>query len=291
MACSYPNIATFRELSELIESECRPWYLDGPNGVDWIFRNSITERREQDIYVDYVRDITTADRLRHWTAPLSPPCFFLQYRMPNSVKLIKKLFEIGAGSAEGLAVIADIWRSFEPKPETNRDRLRSLINRTLDRLAHRCGALDGPARQLILSNWPFPLWSLTMEVRRRTNGDLEALKKVRNHKIIWIEETEAKRDPPPEISRTKVEMMTGAYLAWQREVDAAVIGLLASLDGKRPPSVRGRTEVPGKRFIISYLATIASRGLPCRALLGGFDGIGKKTKGREIFWWLSYLDA
>ena len=37
MACDFPRIASFKELSSLVEGECRPWYLDGPNGIDWIF--------------------------------------------------------------------------------------------------------------------------------------------------------------------------------------------------------------------------------------------------------------
>ena len=36
-ACAYPRIQSFEELCEFVESECRPWYLDGPNDVDWIF--------------------------------------------------------------------------------------------------------------------------------------------------------------------------------------------------------------------------------------------------------------
>ena len=38
--------------------ESRPYDLDGPNRVDWIFPNSIVAERDQALYVDYVRDIT-----------------------------------------------------------------------------------------------------------------------------------------------------------------------------------------------------------------------------------------
>ena len=69
MTCSYPRIASFRELSELVDSECRSYYLDGPNWVDWISPNSISANREQALYVDYVRDITDAVGEYHWTTP------------------------------------------------------------------------------------------------------------------------------------------------------------------------------------------------------------------------------
>ncbi len=51
MVCRYPRIASFAELAELVESEWRPWYLDGPNGVDWIFPNSISQKRENDMLI------------------------------------------------------------------------------------------------------------------------------------------------------------------------------------------------------------------------------------------------
>ena len=54
MACTYPRIATFGELCNLVKQESRPVYLDGPRGVDWIFPNSISWERQQALYVDYV---------------------------------------------------------------------------------------------------------------------------------------------------------------------------------------------------------------------------------------------
>ena len=69
ITCSYPKIASFGELSKLVESECRPWYLDGPNGIDWILPNAISAEREQALYVDYMRG-----RHRRWRrVPLDGP--------------------------------------------------------------------------------------------------------------------------------------------------------------------------------------------------------------------------
>ena len=49
MTCSYPRIASFKELCELVERELRPYYLDGPNWVDWIFPNSIAVERAKPV--------------------------------------------------------------------------------------------------------------------------------------------------------------------------------------------------------------------------------------------------
>ncbi len=61
MANSFPYISSFGELEELIQLERRPYYLDGPRGVEWIFPNLINTTREGTMYIDFVRDITETD--------------------------------------------------------------------------------------------------------------------------------------------------------------------------------------------------------------------------------------
>ena len=125
MMCSYPNIWLFEEMSNLVKCEFRPWYLDGPNWVDWIFRNSIREEREQALYVDYVRDDTAGTP--YWRAPDPPTRVSSQNEESDCVNLVQALFEAGAVSTDGLAEIADVWRRFTPAPDTDRMELRSLI--------------------------------------------------------------------------------------------------------------------------------------------------------------------
>lgn len=222
MACKYPSIASFGELSELVESESRPWYLDGPNRVDWIFRNSLVEKREHDLYVDYVPDVTDAKGAYHWVAPASPPPpfpFLSQYRASDCVTLVQFLSGAGALSAGGLDEIADLWRGFAPAPDADREQLNRLIVETLDRLALHCGTVEEGAAQFIVSHWPFPLWSLTMKEPRPDVADLDVLREQRQCAVEWIEETEAKRDPPPAISRATVEDLSEAYAAWGSDVE------------------------------------------------------------------------
>ena len=220
MACTYPLIASFGELSELVENKCRSWHLDGPNGIDWIIPNSIAAEREYILYVDFVQDITDTAGDYYWTAPAAPPPGSSQYATPDSVSLAQALAQAGASSPEGLAEIADIWRQFVPEPNMHREDLHDLIVHTLDRLAHSGYALDEPTMGFIVSRWPFPLWPLTMKEPRPPDGDLEELREVRQRAIEWIEETEAKRDPAPAISRPKVEELNDAYAAWKRDADA-----------------------------------------------------------------------
>ena len=219
-ACEYPRIASFGELSDLVERECRPWYLDGPNDIDWIFSNSISAKRERDLYVDYVQDVTNAAGACLWIAPAPPDDSQSQYPTSDCVMLVQSLSQAGAVSAGGLAEVADIWRGFTPEPYTDREELHCLILETLDRLARPCGTVDEGVARFIVWHWPFPLWPLTIREPRPDDGDLDGLREKRELTIDWIKETEARRDPTPAISRSKVEKLHDAYTAWQSDFDA-----------------------------------------------------------------------
>jgi len=53
-----------------MERERRRFYLDGPNGIDWIFPRAISTDREQAMYVDYVKDFTdVSGGERLWISP------------------------------------------------------------------------------------------------------------------------------------------------------------------------------------------------------------------------------
>ena len=245
MTCCFPNIRSFKELCELVEQELRPYYLDGPNSVDWVFPNSILAEREQSLYVDYVRDITDEAGDCYWNTPYSPPSSPLQYETPECVKLSKALSETGANSPKCLAIMARIWRGFKPDSETDRKRLWDLIVLTLDQLTKAGQAVGGDpiTSSLIIKSWSFPLWSLTITEPRASPEELNELREQRTRTIDWIQSTEVKRDPPPAISRSKVEALGNAYAAWRREVDSAT----SSSPGPPKGGIRWRSSEEIKR--------------------------------------------
>ncbi len=247
LTCSYPNIASFGELNGLIELERQPFYLDGPNTVDWIFANSITTERERAIYVDYVKDITERSGGYAWIAPDTRSPFFTTYRPPESVELCRALCEAGAKWAEGVAVIADAWRGFELDEGTSRDDLQDLIVSMLNALLQSGhGVRDEAARDRIVSSWSFPLWPFGLS-RKPRGKTLEELRQERRRAIEWIEKTERRRDPPPLIDKAKVEAMGGAYAAWRTECDQ--VAALRRQGKKGSLSLR---ELAGHRELDSY---------------------------------------
>lgn len=223
MACEFPMIESFEDLSEFVESECLPRYLDGPSGVDWIFPNAISENREHELYVDYVQEVTDTAGACFWISPTPPVIFLSQYQTSDCVTLAQALFEAGAFSTNGLADIADVWRVFEPTSKTGRGELRDLIGESLRRLGSHWGAVEEDKAGFIKSHWPFPLWPLTLNEPRQTDDNLERLREERRRAVQWKEETEAKRNPPPAVSRSVVEDVSDAYAAWRSDVEARAV--------------------------------------------------------------------
>ena len=142
------------------------------------------------------------------------------YRTPTSVNVAQAICSVGASTPKGLDIIANIWRGFEPTSETSDEDLKSLKILTLERL-HEEGLYSScnSDEQLIMANWSFPLWPLRIRLEQKEKKNLRDLRSEREKYIRWIEETEAKRNPPPIISRDKIEALSEAYGEWEIERD------------------------------------------------------------------------
>ena len=159
--------ANFAEVMHNVDRERQEHYLDGPNDVDWIFPNSITQRREDDLYVGYVRDDTEegGQGERRWT----PPSVYDQVVFaPSSavVRLASALHETNATTPKGLSVIAKIWRSVDMRDDMGITELMGLNWRTLEVLDDRGLLASSPHETyaVIRNDWIFPLWSLDLRI-------------------------------------------------------------------------------------------------------------------------------
>ena len=172
----------FAEVKKLIDLERREHYLDGPSDVDWIFPNRITQRREDDLYVGYVRDDTEGDGQgeRYWTYPSrlrvsGPPLIYT----PAVITLVRALHQAGATTPDGLAVIAEVWRPVEVDAEMGRSELLELNCRTTEILKDSDVLASAPPKvdeDIIQNKWIFPLWSLDL---RRCKVKKETLREDR----------------------------------------------------------------------------------------------------------------
>ena len=155
----------YQELTRNVELERESHHLDGPNDVDWIFPNDITQRREDELYVGYMQaDSREGEQGNcYWNAPAKME-IGLGYYTSNIVHLIQALHAAQATTPEGLSVIAETWRPVIIRPQMQSREVKSLNLQTLEELERRnilgCGSTK--AQGLILDLWPFPLWPLDL---------------------------------------------------------------------------------------------------------------------------------
>lgn len=147
-------------------------YLDGPSGVDWIFRNEVESRREESLYVDFVQ---TDDGETFWQSPgIYGDSGFVT--TPSAVRLVGALHRAGASTAAGLTLVDEIWHDFVPTSSTHWQEVKERTYRTLkawDAAGLAAEASTEDAQQ-ILESWTFPLHSL--ELKRKVPVDLDELR-------------------------------------------------------------------------------------------------------------------
>ncbi|MCY3599694.1 MAG: AbiV family abortive infection protein [Gemmatimonadetes bacterium] len=213
--------ADFAEVKRAIDRERRPYYLDGPNDVDWIFSNSATTNRERSMYVDYVQDITEQDGEYDWVSPTAEdePWQYSE-ATPTSLLVARALLGLGVTTPSGLSIVADVWRPFRPRPDTRFPELSRKIRETLFRVMESglCSQSDAALlARTVIDHWPFPLWSL--DLRSAPEPTPQELREERKVYIREFTEIDAQRDPPPQIQRDKVEALSRTYDAWRDEED------------------------------------------------------------------------
>ncbi len=175
--------ADFKEVREGVARECKAYYVDGPTGADWIFRNDIIRVREEALYVDYVAN---DDGTHRWVSPqamekLSSRMFFSEHGV---IRVMRALHAMGFGTPAALAMLARLWRRSILTDETHHSVLETAIRETLSAL-RESGVPppnDDTAYGTILERWPFPLHTLPM---RRIETSKEELRGIQHQ---WHEE-------------------------------------------------------------------------------------------------------
>lgn len=136
-------------------------YLDGPNDVDWIFRNDIIREREEAVYVDYV----ATDQGHAWHCPDPERLrIYMWNRQPNVLGVARALRAAGLCSPASLRVIADYWRGIALDEGVEGFRTRELNHRTLQLLdeANLLRRRPQSDYQFIVNEWRLPLYPLDL---------------------------------------------------------------------------------------------------------------------------------
>lgn len=158
--------ANFADVRSYVDSARVALYLDGPEGFEWIFRNQIIERREQQIYVDYIQ----ADEEHHWVSPNRLLCLAPIFP-PTILNVARALAKAGMTAAPALAIVAGLWRGYHICDATSWGELHQKNTEVLTAL-QGCGLLrQGSDADLIRERWAFPLFALDLTEDRSVSID------------------------------------------------------------------------------------------------------------------------
>ena len=158
--CSWRPV-NFDEVTRHVNINHQAFYLDGPMDVDWIFYNDILSKREDRLYVNYVK----GDNNYYWQRPHTT--YSEMGYLPSAVIEIAAALEAtGVMSSEGLALVAEIWRKVKVEPELTYDKLTELNLRTLTLLQEQGALKDAPdaSYACVRDQWPFPLYPLDLSL-------------------------------------------------------------------------------------------------------------------------------
>ena len=173
----------FGDIHEAIERECHEYYLDGPNSVDWIFRNEILQMREENIYVDYIEsdgDHMWLTPKRYYHPELS---LFTPYLRPQVVEVSTALWQAGCTKPNSLLLIANNWRTIQMTDDFSWHQLTELNCKTLEELDNHnlLNTQQETACSTIINKWLFPLYSIDIRIIK---VDKEKLKEIREDRFF-----------------------------------------------------------------------------------------------------------
>jgi hypothetical protein len=171
----------FEEVQSIVTGYRVSHYLDGPNDVDWIFRNQIEERRESELYVDLI----SKEGGLEW---YSPTDWWRRYAMlqdlrefsvlkPPVCNIFLVMQEIGLFSQKALDIMTKTWKDITIG-KTTRWGSYVAVNEAFLRECDAERALPSriasEAQDQIIDQFLYPLCGLDLGVVEVTVEELQA---------------------------------------------------------------------------------------------------------------------
>lgn len=123
-------------------------------------------------------DYVESDDGHQWLAPSDDEMLISFYMPPQTLRIAQALYRTGMTTADGLAIVAKIWRQVDVHLEFRWDEAEAKNKKTLDEL-ERNGLLNpdcGNVYWNVVREWPMPLYTLDL---RRLDVDREKLEETR----------------------------------------------------------------------------------------------------------------
>lgn len=145
--------ADLAEIEKFLHHFRRSHFLDGPNDVDWIFRNEIDAQRESALYVDFI----ASEDGDYWESPADRS----DYRhVPNIVGLVESMNKIGLCTTQSLNASADTWAEIDIADRAlHWQTVLQANQKIISHLEKSSSATESDARR-VTSLWIHPLNAL-----------------------------------------------------------------------------------------------------------------------------------
>jgi len=169
------------EIRQYMDRQRQTLYLDGPNDVDWVFRNDVLRKREESVYVDYVAYLDNFKDEHYWHSPDPRRIRLVLWKdRPKILDVALAIHGAGMTGETALARIADLWRDSPMDDTIKWPVLRQLNVRTLEILeeANLLRARPNLVFERVADNWLFPLFPLDL---RELQIDSERLREAQQN--------------------------------------------------------------------------------------------------------------
>jgi AbiV family abortive infection protein len=160
------------EIKEFVDGQRDSYFVDGPEGFEWVFRNAELAKREGRMYVDYC---VNADGRAEWDSPdkwgWKP---FVVAAPSGAVKLVQSLARIGILSTAGLNAIQDAWRGAPIDIGWQEVRER---NWTTIKILDEAGGIQEATKTDVtraVNHWQMPLLGIELTERKMTLAQARA---------------------------------------------------------------------------------------------------------------------
>jgi hypothetical protein len=169
--CCLRRPSSFCDIRKYIERESQAYYLDGPNGDDWVARNEIIHEREQTLYVDYIEK----EGSRFWLSPEQLDGVGLSGDRAPALVLAEALRDTGCTKPEALDIVARQWANVTISDTSDCWMLQDKNIAILTDM-DRAGLLEQRSEEVygvVVGRWHFPLWGLDLKESKVDKSKLE----------------------------------------------------------------------------------------------------------------------
>lgn len=170
--------ATWKEVCDWVEMNRQSKYLNGPLGIEWIFRNRLIDKRECEIYVDYIE----MDNKSKWRSPKEyEDIVFKPWELKSDIThLIILMWKCGFTKYEALKEIKDEWENFNLKSNTPWGEIKTKNLNTIEKLSAKGIIPEGINKNKIneiVDRWYFPLYSLDLKEKEVNEKELKEIQR------------------------------------------------------------------------------------------------------------------